>query len=73
MDKIFRPKAICERYDWSRATFYRRRRCRDFPPGIRLGPRSFGWRASALEEWERSRSAVDNELSADTPEGNVRA
>ncbi|MCY3677933.1 MAG: AlpA family phage regulatory protein [Gemmatimonadetes bacterium] len=55
-DRILRPRAVCDRLSISRTTLWRKQKDGDFPPALRLGPNSIGWRESTIQEWLDSRS-----------------
>ena len=54
-DRIIRIHEAVEMIGVSKATIYRWTREGKFPPSIRLGQNSIGWRLSAVEEWVRRR------------------
>lgn len=49
-EKILRRKAVLEKLGVSSATLHRRIHDGSFPPPLRLGPNSVGWRESTVEE-----------------------
>ena len=60
LDRVMRPREVCERLSLSRTTVWRMTRdgSGSFPKPIRLGPNSVGWRESEIQEWIDSRKAV---------------
>lgn len=54
-DRIIRIREVSRLVGLSRPSIYRMMREGDFPPAIRLGVNSVGWRASAVEAWINSR------------------
>ena len=56
-DRILRLKAVLERTGMSRSTVYRRVEDGSFPRQIQLGPRTTGWRESAIARWIADPSA----------------
>ena len=60
-DRIVRIHEAVEMIGVSKATIYRWTREGKFPPSIRLGANSIGWRLSAVERWIESRE-LDSEI-----------
>ncbi len=56
-DRILRLKAVLERTGLSRSSVYRRIGDGKFPHQVQLGPRSTGWRESAIQHWIADPSA----------------
>ncbi len=56
-DRILRLKAVLERTGLSRSSVYRRISDGSFPHQVQLGPRSTGWRESAIQHWIADPSA----------------
>ncbi|KVC80060.1 helix-turn-helix transcriptional regulator [Burkholderia ubonensis] len=46
---ILRRRQVEAATGLSRSTMYARMRAKTFPPAVRLGPRSVGWRAGDIE------------------------
>ena len=59
MEKLYRPNEVCARLGIRRPTLWRWRKAGIFPPAVKLGPNTIAWAESTLEEWERTRPAVD--------------
>ena len=55
VDHILRPKAVCKVIGVGRTQLYELRKSGDFPPAIKLGKRSVGWRVSVIDGWLTSR------------------
>lgn len=49
--KILRTKKVLDRIGMSRTSLWRKVRDGEFPPGIKLGPNSIGWKEEVVEEW----------------------
>ena len=60
-DRIVRIAEVAHMTGLSRPTIYRLTRDGKFPPSIRLGANSIGWRLSAVESWLRYRE-VSSEI-----------
>lgn len=58
-DRVLRAKTVQERIGCGNSKFYELLKAGDFPPGIRIGSRSVGWRESQVEAWIASRPVVD--------------
>ena len=56
-DRILRLKAVLERTGLSSSSVYRRIGDGTFPKQVQLGPRSAGWRESAIARWIEDPSA----------------
>lgn len=58
-ERILRAKAVQDRIGCGNSKFYELLKTGDFPPGIRIGSRSVGWRESQVESWINTRPVVD--------------
>ena len=45
----------------SRSSIYRLMKAREFPLGVRIGPKTVRWRASVITAWVDSRPAAGDE------------
>lgn len=61
---IIYPKDICERFNWSRTTLWRRVNSGDFPAPIDLGGKQKGWPESDPDKWLAARIAARDEPAA---------
>lgn len=59
LDMIVRLPKVKECTGLSRTTIYRKIKEGDFPPCIRLGARSVGWKMSIIQEWINSRATME--------------
>ena len=57
--KILRTKEVPGRIGVSRTSLWRLVRTGKFPPGIKLGPNSVGWKEEDVEDWLSNREAQD--------------
>ena len=57
-DPIMRSQEVADDLGIHITTLYRKRRAGEFPPAVRLGPRSIGWRRSVVKQWEQSQPAA---------------
>ena len=57
-DRILRPRELCERSSFSRATLYRLIKLGQFPPLRRIGANSVGLPESEFLAWLHSRTAA---------------
>ncbi|CAA2140296.1 hypothetical protein HYPP_01869 [Hyphomicrobium sp. ghe19] len=58
-ERVLRAKAVQDRIGCGNSKFYELLKAGEFPPGIRIGSRSVGWRESQVEAWIASRPLVD--------------
>lgn len=58
-DRVLRAKMVQDRIGCGNSKFYELLKNGEFPPGIRIGSRSVGWRESQVEAWIASRPIVD--------------
>ena len=49
--RVLRLEEVCELVGLARSTIYAKVSAGGFPPPIRLGSRSVGWRLSDLDRW----------------------
>ena len=49
--KVLRLPEVCQMSGLSRATIYKKISEGGFPPPLRLGSRSVGWRLADIDEW----------------------
>jgi prophage regulatory protein len=63
-DRMLRLKAVLERTGLSRSSLYRRIADGSFPHQVQLGPRSTGWRESAIQHWIADTSAYADIMRA---------
>jgi len=50
-DRILRIRTVLDRTGLSRSTLYRKIADGSFPPQVKLGQHSSGWRESAIDRW----------------------
>lgn len=50
-DRILRIRTVLDRTGLSRSTLYRKIADGSFPPQVKLGEHSSGWRESAIDKW----------------------
>lgn len=53
-ETILRLKTVLERTGLSRSSLYRKMQNGTFPKNLKIGERSAGWYASAVDEWVRN-------------------
>ena len=63
-ERILRAKAVQDRIGCGNSKFYELLKTGEFPPGVRIGSRSVGWRESQVESWINTRPVVDLRRSA---------
>ena len=56
-DRIVRIRTVLDRTGLSRSTLYRTIADGSFPPKVKLGEHSSGWRESAIDRWIDNPSA----------------
>ena len=59
--RIIRAPEVLSMTGLSRSSLHRRTRDGSFPPFVRVGPHSVGWRLSEVEEWIRALSGPDSD------------
>jgi len=57
-DKILRLPAVKELTGLSRSSIYEYIASGDFPAQVKLGPRSVGWKATAVQSWIERRTGA---------------
>lgn len=57
IDPIFRRREVERITGLARSTIYAGVKAGTFPPPVRLGPNSVGWRQSAIADWLASRES----------------
>lgn len=58
-DRLLRAKTVQYRIGVGNSKFYELLKDGIFPPGVRIGERSVGWRESDVDSWIASRPIVD--------------
>ena len=58
-NRVLRAREVQVRIGCGNSKFYQLLSTGDFPPGIRIGNRSVGWRESQVEDWIAARPIVD--------------
>ena len=56
-DTVVRMRRVREIVGLGKTTVYDLIKAGEFPPGIKLGKRTRGWRTSDLQEWLKTREA----------------
>ena len=54
--EFLRPMDVCAMFAITRTTLTRWRNNGSFPPAVKLGPATVGWRREAMERWMDERS-----------------
>lgn len=72
-DRLLRARSVLEKIGCGNSKFYQMLSSGEFPPGVRIGTRSVGWRESTVDEWIASRPVVDLRRQRKTPSSDHRA
>ncbi len=59
--RFLRCPEVRQRVPWAKSTFYLKISRHEFPAPYRLGGRSVAWLESEIDEWIRSRVAMNNQ------------
>ena len=51
VDKILRPRQVCEAIGLSRTSLWRLCRANEFPAAVRLSRNAVGWPSSVVQRW----------------------
>ena len=66
-DRLLRRRQVEEITGMSRSSIYRLMKAREFPRGVRIGPKTVRWRASVIAAWLDSRPAAGDEFGPADP------